>query len=164
MKAQHSHSHSRLAAIRSPRRAPSVLACALLAFATLALPTAALLAPIEVARASASRCESKPYVVKIHADWCASCKASQATWAQVLSDLSDQATVVTLDVSDRVAFNESKVEAERLGISDFFQKFRSKTGTIAVLDCRTREPVAKLTGERSLARYREAIAKASHQR
>jgi thiol-disulfide isomerase/thioredoxin len=138
------------------RRFTAVASLGLLAAATVAL----LWSP-DVARASASRCESKPYVVKIHADWCASCKASEATWARVESDLGGQATVVTLDVTDRVAFQESKLEAERLGISEFFQEFRSKTGTIAVLDCRTREPVAKLTGERSLARYREAITKAS---
>ena len=130
-------------------------------FALLTAATVALFWSPNVAGASASRCESKPYVVKIHADWCASCKASKSTWAQVQSELSTQATLVTLDVTDRVAFQESRLQAERLGISEFFQQYRSKTGTIAVLDCRTREPVAKLTGERSLARYREAISKAS---
>ena len=130
-------------------------------FALLTAATVALFWSPNVAGASASRCESKPYVVKIHADWCASCKASKSTWAQVQSDLSTQATLVTLDVTDRVAFQESRLQAERLGISEFFQQYRSKTGTFAVLDCRTRVPVAKLTGERSLARYREAISKAS---
>ncbi len=105
-------------------------------------------------------CTSKPYVVKIHADWCASCRALDSLWNRIESDLQDQASAVTLDVSDRVAYTESQAAAERLGISEFFQEYRSRTGTIAVLDCTSRKPVAVMSGERDLEKYREAIARA----
>ena len=71
-------------------------------------------ATITSASDSAEACRAKPVVVKIHADWCGSCKATKATWTRVQSDLGDVATVVELDVSDRVAYSESLAEAERL--------------------------------------------------
>jgi thiol-disulfide isomerase/thioredoxin len=107
-------------------------------------------------------CETKPFVVSIHADWCSTCRSLAPTWARIGSELGDQATIVKLDVSDRVAFEASQAEARRLGIAEFFHEYRSQTGTIAVLDCRTREPVAVLRGERDMAKYREAIARARH--
>ena len=45
-------------------------------------------------------CEEKVYVVKIHADWCGSCKATESVWERVRKELGDRATVVKLDVSD----------------------------------------------------------------
>jgi thiol-disulfide isomerase/thioredoxin len=106
-------------------------------------------------------CRAKPIVVKIHADWCATCKRLDAIWTQLDTDMGDQVQVVTLDVSDRVAFQESQATAKELGLEDFFQEYRSKTGTIAVLDCNSREPVAVMNGELDLGKYREAIAEAS---
>jgi thiol-disulfide isomerase/thioredoxin len=105
-------------------------------------------------------CGDKPYVVKIHADWCASCKALESVWQRIETDLGDRATTVTLDVSDRVAYMESQATAEHLGIQEFFQEYRSRTGTIAVLDCNTHEPVAIMSAERDFEKYREAVARA----
>jgi len=113
------------------------------------------------AESPAEVCSDKPYVVKIHADWCGSCKAMKSVWEQIETDLGDQATTVTLDVSDRVAYTESEAAAERLGISELFQEYRSRTGTVVVLDCNTREPVAIMNGERDLEKYRKAIARAA---
>jgi thiol-disulfide isomerase/thioredoxin len=105
-------------------------------------------------------CSGKPYVVKIHADWCGSCKALKSVWQRIETDLRDQATIVTLDVSDRVAYKESQATAERLGIREFFQEYRSRTGTIAVLDCKSHEPVVIMSAERDFEKYRAAVARA----
>jgi thiol-disulfide isomerase/thioredoxin len=105
-------------------------------------------------------CNGKPYVVKIHADWCGSCKALKSVWQRIETDLGDQAIIVTLDVSDRVAYMESQATAERLGIGEFFQEYRSRTGTIAILDCKTHEPVVIMSAERDFEKYREAVARA----
>ena len=121
------------------------------------------LAGIAVADAgdAAADCETKPYVVKIHADWCGSCRATQATWDRVVAELADQATMVRFDVTDRASYEVAVAEAEEFGLSDFLQDYRRRTGTIAVLDCRTREPLVVLSGERDFTKYREAIEKAN---
>ena len=103
---------------------------------------------------------ARPYVVMIHADWCGSCKALAPVWKRIQTDLGDRATAVRLDVSDRPAYTESAAAAEDLGIGEFFHEYRSKTGTIAVLECDTRKPIAIMNGERDFEKYRAAISKA----
>jgi thiol-disulfide isomerase/thioredoxin len=133
-------------------RVAAALACSLLLLSL--TPWSAM------AKKGSDQCRGKPYIVKIHADWCGTCKMTESTWTRIRAELSTQATVVQFDVSDRVALQESQVEAERLGIADFFQEFRSRTGTIAILDCKTRRPVAVLTGVRDFDKYHKAVTKA----
>ncbi|MEE3327545.1 MAG: thioredoxin family protein [Myxococcota bacterium] len=106
-------------------------------------------------------CEGGPIVVKIHADWCGSCKASKATWKRVETELAAQATVIEFDVSDRISYTEALSNAESMGVEEFFQEYRTQTGTVAVLACETRKPVEILRGERDFDKYRLAIEKAS---
>ncbi len=119
--------------------------------------------PFQAARAGESEavCTAKPFVVKIHADWCATCRKVDAVWTRLGTEMAEQVNIVELDVSDRVAFEESKATADRLGLGSFFSEYRSRTGTIAVLDCKSREPVAIMSGEVDLSKYLDAISKAS---
>ncbi len=106
-------------------------------------------------------CESGPYVVKIHAEWCSTCKAIAPTWEQLRVDVGDRATLVKLDVTDRAAFEASRATAEKLGIAEFFNDYRRQTGTVAVIDCKTLRTISILRAERDLSKYVEAIAKAT---
>ena len=106
-------------------------------------------------------CETKPIVVKIHADWCGSCRATQPTWERVVAELSNRATMVRFDVTDRASYESAVAEAARLEIGDFLRAYRRRTGTIAVLDCETRQPLVVLSGERDFSKYREAIEEAN---
>lgn len=108
-----------------------------------------------------TKLKNRPYVVMIHADWCGTCKAVAPVWKQIQADLADETTVVTLDVTDRPAYTASREAARRLGIAEFFNAYRAKTGTIAVLACETHEPVAVLSGERNFEAYRAAVTKAA---
>jgi len=119
------------------------------------------LAANAAAKKAKNTCQAAPIVVKIHADWCATCKALDSIWTQLDTDMGDRIQIVELDVSDRVAFRESQATAIELGVEEFFQEYRSKTGTVAVFDCNSREPVAIMNGERDLGKYLDAIAKAS---
>ena len=116
---------------------------------------------VAIAGTGSEACSEKPYVVMIHADWCGTCRALESTWAQIRTELGDQATLLLLDVTNRTAFEESRAKAARLEIDEFFHEYRSRTGTIAVLDCKTRKPVAVVTGDRDLTTYRKAVARAA---
>jgi thiol-disulfide isomerase/thioredoxin len=126
-----------------------------------AVALACLLAGPVSADSTDAPCSGKPIVVKIHADWCATCKALDSVWTQLNTDMGDRITTVVFDVSDRIAYQESQERANELGLTEFFENNRSKTGTIAILDCRSRDPVAILNGERDLGKYLDAIARAS---
>jgi thiol-disulfide isomerase/thioredoxin len=112
------------------------------------------------ARAGAGQAlEIEPFVAYIHADWCRTCRMLAPTWLAIESEFGERAHLVKLDVSDRAAVERSTAEAERLGLSEFFREHRAATGTIGVIDGRTRQPIAVMRGENDLSKYREAIAK-----
>lgn len=103
---------------------------------------------------------ARPFVVKVHADWCGTCTALNATWDELQSEVGDGARLVILDVTDRATLQKSQAEAERLGIEGFFAEYKARTGTIGVLRGDNRAKVEVLKGVRDVARYEAAIAEA----
>ena len=103
---------------------------------------------------------AKPFVVKIHADWCGTCTKLNPTWMQIEKELGDQAQLVVFDVTDKATLDRSRAEANRLGLTEFFDSYKSKTGTIAVIDGSTHEPVSVMRGELDFAKYAAAVAEA----
>jgi len=101
-----------------------------------------------------------PLVVKIHADWCGTCVKLNPTMAELGEELGATARLVVLDVTDKDAVAKSAAEAKALGISAFFDAYKSKTGTVAVLRPGTEEPVAVYKGELSTEPYLAAVEKA----
>ena len=119
-----------------------------LALASLGL----LLGVAAIAGAEADR----PYVIKVHADWCGTCTRLNPVWSQLESRYGERAELVLLDVTDREAVARSRASAERLGIVDFFDAHKSKTGVIAVLDS-SRQPIVVWKGETALEKYAVVI-------
>ncbi len=109
---------------------------------------------------SAEADASRPFVVKVHADWCGTCTRLNATWAQLQSELGSGARLVILDVTDRETLAASMAEAKRLGLESFFAQYKSKTGTIGILRGDDRTTVETLKGVTDTAPYQTAVAKA----
>ena len=132
----------------------------------IALPIAALLALGVASGAalavpvSAAEDPAAPFVVKIHADWCGTCTRLTPMLDSLESKVGDGARFVVLDVTDKQALARSRAEAERLGIVAFFDRYKSKTGTVGILHGTSREPVSVMKGELDLAVYEEALVEA----
>ena len=127
-------------------------ACLLLA-CLVSLPAGA-----EEAESAMPAASTGPLVVKIHADWCGTCVRLTSVWEDLQAGYGDSARFVVLDVTDRGAAVASAIEAERLGISEFFDEHKGRTGTIAILDPATGKAVEIFTGETDAEVYESPLA------
>ncbi len=100
---------------------------------------------------------SKPYVVKLHAQWCPVCMLTKDVWSQIEDAYSTRANLVVLDFTNQANTGRSRAEAKRLGLETFFEEYAGSTGTIVVLDGRTKEVTAAINGNRNVSEYRAAI-------
>jgi thiol-disulfide isomerase/thioredoxin len=100
---------------------------------------------------------NRPYVVKLHAQWCPVCMLTKDVWSQIEDAYSTRANLVVLDFTNQANTDRSRAEAKRLGLETFFDEYGGATGTIVVLDGRTKEVTASINGSRNFAEYRTAI-------
>ena len=110
----------------------------------------------QVARISTSESD-KPYVVKLHARWCAVCALTKPAWSEIERAYSARVNLVVFDFTNGTATDASRNEAKRIGLDTFFEEYAGWTGAIAVLDGRTKKVVTVGEGRRSIAEYRAAI-------
>ena len=136
--------------------AVALLAVVLVAVASVmyvrnAAPTVPTISPVEAAN------PSRPYVVKLHARWCPICMLTKTAWSQIAATYSGRANFVVFDFTNQATTDLSSAEAKRLGLEKFFGENAGSTGTIAVLDGRTKQETASIHGIRSVDDYRAAI-------
>ncbi len=103
---------------------------------------------------------AKPFLVKIHADWCGTCTRMNPTFEALEKRVGDQVRIVVLDVTDKDSVQIATAEADRLGLRSFFDQYKSRTGTVGVLRGDTRETVEILKGVTDESRYEAALEKA----
>jgi len=135
-------------------------AAAIAVFALVALALAGSPRAADASGAAEATAAAQPYVVKIHADWCGTCRMLEPTWQRIEEELADDARLVVFDVTDRKTVAASREQAERLGLTAVFDRYKSKTGTIAVLDGE-REPVKVMKGTIEFAEYERAVTEAA---
>lgn len=127
----------------------------------LALASALVLALPVLAGDMKAATEGAPIVVKIHADWCGTCRKLNPTWEELQTKYGDSVRFVILDVTDKSDVENSLAEADKLGIREVFDQYKSKTGTIAVVNGKTLEVVEVMKGQTDVAKYAPAIERAS---
>ena len=126
-----------------------------------ALATAANGTPADAPQVSSADDPSRPFVVKIHADWCGTCVRLDPTIEALRESLGSRARIVVFDVTDKGTLARATTEADRLRLRAFFDQYKSKTGTVGVLHGATREPVSVFKGELDTAKYEAAVARAA---
>lgn len=114
-------------------------------------PSVPPVSPVEAAQTG------KPYVIKLHAQWCAVCMITKDVWTQIEKTYAQRVNLVVLDFTTDADAEASRVEATRLGLTKFFDEYGGATGSIVVLDGRTKEVAASINGSRDFAEYRTAI-------
>jgi thiol-disulfide isomerase/thioredoxin len=100
---------------------------------------------------------SKPYVVKLHAQWCPICMLTKGVWSQIETTYAGQANFVVFDFTNDATTSASQAEATRLGLAKFFEENVGVTGAISVVDGRSKQEMASVQGIHGFDEYRAAI-------
>ena len=131
-----------------------VVVLAVVGFVLFALNTAPRVPQVSASEASNP---TKPYVVKLHAQWCAACMMTKGVWAKVSESYAGKVNLLVLDFTNEEKTAASREEAKRLGLDAFFNEHAGTTGSIMILDGKSKTVKRELEGSRDFADYRAAI-------
>ena len=107
--------------------------------------------------AAESAAPTKPFVIKLHAQWCPYCMLTKDEWARVEQTYAGRVNFVVLDATNEAAIERSRREVERLNMRQFFDDYNGATGLVVVFDGRTKEVIAEVGGNASFEEFRSAI-------
>jgi thiol-disulfide isomerase/thioredoxin len=99
---------------------------------------------------------ARPYVIKLHAQWCPVCMVTKGVWGEIEKTYAGRVNLVVFDVTREADTAASRAEARRLGLESFFEEYEGSTGLVVVLSAR-REVLASIKGSRDFSHYRAAI-------
>ena len=101
--------------------------------------------------------QARPYVIKMHAQWCSVCMMTKGVWTQIEEKYRGRVNFVVMDFTNQAAWAASEAEAKRLGLEKIFAEFGGASGLICILDAGTKALRKDIGGSRNLADYSEAI-------
>lgn len=84
--------------------------------------------------ALAASLQGRPTVVKIYADWCPACQRLRPTTQALQQQFNGRANFIIFDVSDRGSTREAEARARQLGLTDFLNRHRTQTSTVAIIN------------------------------
>ena len=109
---------------------------------------------VSAAEASAA---TKPFVVKLHAQWCPYCLLTKDEWARVEEAYAGRVNFAVFDFTNEASTERSREQAKRLGLTPFFDDYNGATGLAVVLDGRTKEVLAEVGGNAPFEEFRAPI-------
>jgi thiol-disulfide isomerase/thioredoxin len=101
--------------------------------------------------------QGKPVVVRIHADWCPACKATQATIDELKQSYAGRINFVQFDVTNANTAAASQAEAQKLGLEKFYDAAKSATSTVAVIAPKDGKVYAAFYNDNAIGDYKTAI-------
>ena len=99
---------------------------------------------------------ARPYVVKLHAQWCPVCMVTKGVWGEIEKTYSGRVNLVVFDFTSEASTAKSRTEAERLGLKPFLDEYEGATGLVVVLSGQ-KDVLASIKGSRDFGEYRSAI-------
>ena len=147
-----------------PRQPPSWRRTAriVLLFGGLTVAVAGLLylgnpAPVTAPLAAADLSNpARPYVIKLHAQWCPVCMVTKGVWGEIEKTYTGRVNLVVFDFTSQASTAKSRTEAERLGLRPFLDEYEGATGLVILLSGR-KDVLASIKGSRDFGEYRDAI-------
>ena len=99
----------------------------------------------------------KPYIVKLHAQWCPVCMLTKDEWAQIEAAYADRAKFLVFDSTTQASITNSRLRAEGFGLDAIWDDYVGASGLILVIDGGSHEIIAQIGGVQSFAEYQRAI-------
>ncbi len=109
-----------------------------------------------VPRVADADAAGKPFVVKLHAQWCPVCLTTKGVWDDIRGAYAGRVNLVVLDFTNEETTRASEAEATRLGLRAVLDEWGGATGYVLVLDA-TGVTRHAIKGSRDPAVYRQAI-------
>lgn len=78
--------------------------------------------------------DHRPRVLVIYADWCPLCQRLKPTLALINEKYHGQIRFIRFDVTSEATVTESKIEARKLGLEDFFKANLDQTSLVVIQD------------------------------
>jgi thiol-disulfide isomerase/thioredoxin len=101
--------------------------------------------------------QGKPVVVRVHADWCPACKATQPTINELNQAYAGKIHFVQFDVTNAKTAAASQAEAQKLGLEKFYDAAKAATSTVAVIDPKDGKVDATFYNDSKIGDYERAI-------
>jgi len=101
--------------------------------------------------------QGKPVLVRVHADWCPACKATQATIDDLNRTYAGKITFVQFDETNAKTAAVSQAEAQKLGLEKFYDAAKAATSTVAVIDPKDGRVYTTFYNDSTIGDYKAAI-------
>jgi len=101
--------------------------------------------------------QGKPVVVRIHADWCSACKATQSTIDDLEHAYAGRINFVQFDVTNATTAAASQAQAQKLGLAKFYDASKAATSTVAVIDPKDGKVYATFYNDNTSGDYKSVI-------
>ncbi len=94
--------------------------------------------------------ETKIIALRLYADWCGKCRALDPKVNEIKTSFNASEVLFTrFDFTDEFNTAQTKVLANRMNLSQIFDKYAGSTGTMLLIDAKSGEVLHEITHESS---------------
>jgi thiol-disulfide isomerase/thioredoxin len=104
--------------------------------------------------------QGKPVVVRIHADWCPACKATQSTIDNLKQAYAGKINFIQFNVTNAKTAAASQTQAQKLGLEKFYNAAKAATSTVAVIEPKDGKVYATFYNDGAIGDYKTAVNEA----